>query len=253
MARLSMGGLSSGRLSVACLSIGRWSIRRWSCWCGSIERWSLWRLFALMAIACIALLLWPDAITVLRWQRGAPGAFGAYGVFGEGQMWRGLSAHFAHLGPWHALANLAGMALVIELLGSAVRPAEAVLLLLASALTIIAGLAMFEPAVGWYAGLSGVVHGWWAGFAVLGGVRRQGWLPGAALGVLLLKLAYWPTGLLMLQQFAGAMLNSGTPETLPVVPQSHVYGAMGGAVAALGLIAGLSFTAHVRQCNTNLD
>lgn len=251
MTRLSMGGLSSGRLSEACLSIGRWSGR-----CGPIERWSLWRLFALMAITCIALLLWPDAIAVLRWQRGAPGTFGTFGtfgVFGEGQMWRGLSAHFAHLGPWHALANLAGMALVIELLGSAVRPAEALLLFLASALAIIAGLAMFEPMVGWYAGMSGVVHGWWAGFAVLGGVRRQGWLPGAALGVLLLKLAHWPTGWLMLQQFSGAMLNSGMPEALPVVPQSHVYGAIGGAVAALGLIAGLSFTARVRQCNTNLD
>ena len=239
MARLSMGGLSSGRLSVACLSIGRWSIR-----CGAIEGWSLWCLFALMAIACIALLLWPDAIAVLRWQRGA---------LDERQMWRSLSAHFAHLGPWHALANLAGMALVIELLGSAVRPAEALLLLLASALAIIAGLAMLEPTVAWYAGLSGVVHGWWAGFAVLGGVRRQGWLPGAALGVLLLKLAYWPTGWLMLQQFSGALLNSGMPDALPVVPQSHAYGAIGGAVAALGLIAGLSFTAHVRQCNTNLD
>lgn len=244
MARLSMKGLSSGRLSVACLSIGRWSIRCWSCRCGSVERWSLWRLFALIAIACIALLLWPDAIAVLRWQRGA---------LDEGQMWRSLSAHFAHLGPWHALANLAGMALVVELLGSAVRPVEALLLLLASALAIIAGLAMLEPMVAWYAGLSGVVHGWWAGFAVLGWVRRQGWLPGAALGVLLLKLAYWPTGLLMLQQFSGALLNSGMPDALPVVPQSHAYGAIGGAVAALGLIAGLSFTAHVRQCNTNLD
>lgn len=239
MARLSMGGLSSGRLSVACLSIGRWSIR-----CGAIEGWSLWRLFALIAIVCIALLLWPDAITVLRWQRGA---------FDEGQMWRGLSAHFAHLGPWHTLANLAGMALVIELLGSAVRPAEALLLLLASALAIIAGLDMLEPTVFWYAGLSGVVHGWWAGFAVLGGVRRQGWLPGAALGMLLLKLAYWPTGWLMLQQFSAVMLKSGMPDALPVVPQSHVYGAIGGAVAALGLIAGLSFMAHVRQCNTKLD
>ncbi len=109
----------------------------------------MWRIFALMAMACIAPLLWPDALAVLRWQRGA---------LCDGQVWRVLSAHFAHLGPWHALANLAGMAVVIELLGAAVRPAEALLLLLASAMVIIAGLAILDPTVGWYAGLSGVVH-----------------------------------------------------------------------------------------------
>ncbi len=200
----------------------------------------MWRIFALMAMACIAPLLWPDALAVLRWQRGA---------LCDGQVWRVLSAHFAHLGPWHALANLAGMAVVIELLGAAVRPAEALLLLLASAMVIIAGLAILDPTVGWYAGLSGVVHGWWAGFALLGVVRRQGWLPATALGVLLLKLAYWPAGLLMSLQFPAAWPSA----VLPVVPQSHVYGAFGGAVAALALIARLSSKAHVRQCNTNLD
>lgn len=207
----------------------------------------MWRLFAAIAFACMALMLWPDAVAVLRWQRSV------LGLLGDVQPWRGLSAHFAHLGPGHALANLAGMAVVIELLGAAVRPAEALLLLLASALAIIAGLAMLNPTVAWYVGLSGVVHGWWAGFAVLGWLRRQGWLPAAALGMLLLKLAYWPAGSLILQQFSVALLNTAMPAALPVVPQSHVYGAIGGAVAALALIARSSSRAHVRQCNTNLD
>ena len=196
----------------------------------------MWRLFALVAVTSMALLWWPDALTALRWQRG---------VSGDGQSWRMLSAHFAHLGPWHALANLAGMALVIELLGACIRPAEAVSLMMASALAIIGGLAMFSPAVGWYAGLSGVVHGWWAGFALLGWRRQQGrWqgqqqarrrdsLPPAALGVLVLKLLWLPAWWPVVQQWPG-LSGAGI---LPVVPQSHVYGAIGGAAAALALIA----------------
>ncbi len=227
----------------------------------------MWRLFALITMACVGLLGWPDAVALLRWQRGA---------LGDGQAWRILSAHFAHLGPWHALANLAGMALVIEWLGAAVRPAEAVLLWLASALAIVVGLALFNPVVGWYAGLSGVVHGWWAGFALIGWwrqrereqqrrppaqqqqeqskqqVMRQDWLPEAALVVLVLKLALGTAGWFVWQILWPSMLRPAGG-MLPVVPQSHVYGAIGGAVAALALIARSSSMAHVRQCNTNLD
>ena len=94
----------------------------------------MWRLFALVAVTSMALLWWPDALTTLRWQRGASG---------DGQSWRMLSAHFAHLGPWHALANLAGMALVIELLGACIRPAEAVSLMMASALAPTGALMTF--------------------------------------------------------------------------------------------------------------
>ncbi len=202
----------------------------------------MWRLFAAVAITCIALLLWPDALIALRWQRGA---------IGDGQGWRMLSAHFAHLGVLHAFANLAGMALVIGLLGTAMRAADAVWVMLVSALTIIAGLSVFNPALGWYAGLSGVVHGLWAGCAVLGccrpgppcsdSARQYVRAPhlsvhAAALGVLLLKL--------MLPSLPWQALTSG----LPVVLQSHLYGALGGTVAALALLAAASSRGRRRQC-----
>lgn len=186
----------------------------------------MWRLFAAFALTCIALLLWPESLHALRWQRGA---------ISDGQWWRLLSAHFAHLDAWHAWANLVGMALVIEWLAASMRPAEALLVMLASALAIVAGLATFNPAVVWYAGLSGVVHGLWAGSALLGWLRQrqdprapQRSLPAAALGVLALKL--------MLPAWLSPMLASG----MPVVPQSHLYGALGGAVAALLVFAGAS-------------
>ncbi len=185
----------------------------------------MWRLFAAVAAICIALLLWPDALSVLRWQRGA---------IGVEEAWRVLSAHFAHLGPWHALANLVGMALVIELLGAAAQPAEAVFIMMASALAIIAGLTLFDPAVGWYAGMSGVVHGLWAGLASLAWrqpTRERAWLPAVALASMVLKLWLWPA-------------NTGA---LPVVPQSHLYGAIGGAMAALVLLACSSSGAKQRE------
>ncbi len=196
----------------------------------------MWRLFAAFAVICFVLLLWPDALDALRWQRGA---------ISDGEWWRMLSAHFAHLDAWHACANLAGMALVIDILGEATRPAEALLVMLAGALAIIAGLAIFNPAVAWYAGLSGVVHGLWAGLALLGWLRQrqrqsqsqsqsqdarapQLSLPVAALSVLAMKL--------MLPSLPSPALARG----LPVVPQSHLYGALGGAVAALVLFAASS-------------
>lgn len=229
----------------------------------------MWRLFAAIAAACIALLAWPEAVAFLRWQRGVSGAWGA---FSDGECWRMLSAHFVHLGVWHALANLAGLALVIECLGAWTRPDEALAMMLVSALAIIAGLALRDPAVGWYAGLSGVVHGLWAGCALLGWLRqsrrrsesdsqgdRQGngqgnrqadkradkradkpragarqlrfGLPAAACGVLVLKL--------MLPPLPWLAAASG----LPVVPQSHWYGALAGAIVALALFAGSSHDA----------
>ena len=190
----------------------------------------MWRLLAVVAMICIVFLLWPDGFTAVRWQRGA---------ISDGQWWRVISAHFAHLGLLHACANLAGMALVIELLGASVRAADAVWVMLVSALAIVAGLAWLNPAVVWYAGLSGVVHGLWAGCALLGCRRplpesRLGLRPGvpapklalhaAALGVLVLKL--------MLPSLPWGALASG----LPVVTQSHLYGALGGAAAALALV-----------------
>lgn len=183
----------------------------------------MWRLFAAIAALCIVLLPWPDALIALRWQRGA---------LADGQPWRMLSAHFVHFGALHALANLTGMVLVIEWLGAPVRPVEAAWVMLCSAIAITGGLALFSPAVSWYVGLSGVVHGLWAGFALLGWSRQRPEsrlqrirLPAAALGLLALKLAMPPLPWLA--------SSSG----LPVVPQSHWYGALGGSVAALALMA----------------
>lgn len=192
----------------------------------------MWRVFAAIAATCIMLLLWPEALVSLRWQREALDA---------GESWRVISAHFVHMSLLHALLNLAGLALVFELLGVSAHPAEAVLVMLISALAIIGGLALLNPAIHWYAGLSGVVHGLWAGLALLGlpGCR---WRPGspqsatalsfAALAVLALKLSGLPLALPL--PLPGLALASG----LPVVPESHLYGAIGGAAAALMLIAG---------------
>lgn len=171
------------------------------------------RLYLAVAIAAIMLLGWPDASPLLRWDRAA---------LADGELWRMVSAHFVHLNGRHLLANLIGLALVTELLGAASRPAEALFILLVSALAISAGLSVFSPGIVWYAGLSGLVHGLWAGLALLGWRHGQRALPCWALAALLIKLA-WPSGL---------------TGDLPVVPQAHAYGAVGGLAAALLLQMG---------------
>jgi rhomboid family GlyGly-CTERM serine protease len=91
--------------------------------------------------------------------------------------------------------------------------------MVSSLAAIDAGLWWLSPAVEWYAGLSGLLHGAWAAGAVSGAARREP-LALLLLVALLLKLAW--------EQLHGAsLLVAG----FPVVVDAHLYGAMGALVA----------------------
>lgn len=139
------------------------------------------------------------------------------------QWWRLLSAHLVHLGAWHTLLDCAGLVLIWTLFAREFSPRRWLAVLLASALAIDAGLWFLAPAVDWYLGASGVLHGALAAGAVAW--YRRGDAMGAGLIVLLVaKLIY--------EQLHG---TSVLAEGLPLVPQAHLYGAFGGLV---GLLAG---------------
>jgi hypothetical protein len=101
-------------------------------------------------------------------------------------------------------------------------------LILISALTIDAGLYWVSADVVWYVGLSGVLHGIWAGAGV------SAWhidpRQAAVLTALIVaKLAY--------ETLVGAVPLTGTVAAGPVIAVAHAYGAMGGASFGLAALA----------------
>lgn len=83
-----------------------------------------------------------------------------------GQWWRLVTAMWVHLDAWHWLAD--GMAAVglILLLARALRP-QAIIGVLVACGVLVQMVLLNQPAVQWYGGLSGALHG----LAAWGGLR----------------------------------------------------------------------------------
>jgi rhomboid family GlyGly-CTERM serine protease len=167
----------------------------------------------------VALSLAGDAaVAALRYDRAALAA---------GEWWRLVSAHLVHFDVAHLAMNLAGFVLLWWLFVRDAAWRDWALVGLASALTIDAGLWFLAPDLGWYVGLSGVLHGWWAGaLAARARWRLEGHVTFA---LLVLKLA--------VEQWRGG-LSTGLGAALPVIVDAHLYGALGGLAAAFALRLG---------------
>lgn len=142
----------------------------------------------------------------------------------DGQAWRIMTGHFVHLGTGHFLLNAAGVVLVALLVAGEFRPLEWAAFSIAALAGIGAGLWVFNPALAWYVGLSGLLHGWLAAGIVglLVNRRPDGW-----------PLAALLAGKLALEQWMGPMPGSAETSGGPVVVDAHLYGAVAGAAAAL--------------------
>jgi rhomboid family GlyGly-CTERM serine protease len=137
------------------------------------------------------------------------------------QWWRLISAHLVHLGWRHALLDSAGLALLWMLFAREFSPRRWLWIVLLAAASIDAGMWFLRPTIDWYLGASGVLHGAWAAGACA--MYRRGDGAGAALLLLLIvKLVH--------EQQVGASLFQGE---LPLVPAAHLYGTVGGLLAAL--------------------
>ncbi|MEX0732765.1 MAG: rhombosortase [Aquisalimonadaceae bacterium] len=167
----------------------------------------------LLAAPALGIMLFADAAWgLLRYDRPA--------VL-DGQLWRLLSAHWIHLGPTHLAVNLAGLALVLAVLGRLLTPTSLLLSALFGALGVGLGLLLFSPGLYWYAGLSGMIASIW-GTASARGARCGSWLGWASLALLL--------GRVLLEQLAGpspalAQLIGGA-----VIVDAHLYGAATGVL-----------------------
>jgi rhomboid family GlyGly-CTERM serine protease len=137
------------------------------------------------------------------------------------QWWRLFSAHLVHLNVQHVLLDSAALVLIWSLFAREFSPRRWLGILLGSALVIDAGLWFLTPAVEWYLGASGVLHGALAAGAVAW--YRRGDAMGAAVLVLLVAK-------LIFEQLHGTSLFA---QSLPLVPQAHLYGALGGLIGML--------------------
>jgi|SRR5579862_1552777 len=169
---------------------------------------------ALLATLLLLLALGATGQTgreMLRYERGALANF---------QWWRLVSAHLVHLSWEHLLLNCAGLVLLWALFAREYSPRRWLWIITASVVVIDAGLWFFRPGVDWYLGASGVLHGVLAAGAFA--LYRRGEAMGAVLLLLLMvKLVY--------EQQAGSSLFAGD---LPLVPDAHVLGVLGGLTAA---------------------
>jgi rhomboid family GlyGly-CTERM serine protease len=142
----------------------------------------------------------------------------------DGAFWRLLSAHFVHLGWSHTLLNLAGLGLVWALVGRTLSGWRGAFVLLASIVAIDAGFLVNEPALEWYVGFSGALHGLFAAGVVSGMLEREreAWVLAALLAA---KLAW--------EQLVGPVPLTESMAGGPVIESAHLYGAIGGALAGL--------------------
>jgi len=157
--------------------------------------------------------------TALRYERSGLEA---------GELWRLITGHLVHLGPSHMVMNVIALAVLALVLGPLLRGRDWIWIGLAAALAIDGGLYWANPSVLWYVGLSGVLHGFWAGACTFGLARRR---PEAVPLTLLLagKLGY--------EAFVGPVPLTGEIAAGPVVTAAHAWGALGGAAAPLVLLA----------------
>lgn len=146
----------------------------------------------------------------------------------HGQWWRVISGNIVHLGWPHLLLNLAGLILVWLLFRQTLTTRSWTFVTLASAAAVGGGLLLFDPALQWYVGLSGVLHGLFAAGLVtaLYAGNRGDWL---LLALFAAKITW--------EQLVGTMPGSAEIAGGNVIVDAHLYGAIGGAVTALLLIA----------------
>ncbi len=144
----------------------------------------------------------------------------------SGEVWRLLTGHFVHLGGPHLALNAAGLALVWYLVGDAYDVRRWALVCLLSVLTMDIGLWVFDPDLQWYVGLSGLLHGILAAGLIVALEKPD--IETLALLLLLIGKLAW-------EQFGGPLPGSEATAGGRVVVDSHLFGAIGGAVAATWL------------------
>ncbi len=141
------------------------------------------------------------------------------------EYWRLITGHVVHADQHHLLLNLLGLALIASLCRGCFPLRQWVIVLVCVLLAMDAGFLFAMPELVWYVGLSGALHGVLAAGALRWWQIESRWLAALLSAILVVKLAW--------EQWQGALPLAGD---LTVIVNAHLYGALGGSVAAAGLM-----------------
>lgn len=174
------------------------------------------RVSVLLIVAGIAILVAIGGSTVgeaLRYEREA--------ILG-GQIWRLVTGNLVHLGWSHLLLNLAGLGLIWALFGQALSTRVWAAVFMMCALGVGLGLLLLNARIGWYVGLSGVLHGFFAA----GAVATRDIKPGTKA----LILGLFGSKLLWEQVYGSLPGTTAAAGGGNVIVDAHLYGAITGIV-----------------------
>ncbi|NCF15957.1 MAG: rhombosortase [Gammaproteobacteria bacterium] len=174
-----------------------------------------WIGLGILALVTLLLALGgDDAREAMAWNRTALEA---------GEFWRLLTGHFVHLSLKHLLLNLAGLALVVWIVGHAYTWSQWLFVLFLSIVAINAGFWFIYTDLDWYVGISGFLNGILAAGLVVGVADREP--ESIALALIVLVKLTW-------EQAVGPMPGSVSTSGGAVIVDAHIYGAAGGLLAA---------------------
>ncbi len=178
-----------------------------------IRRLSRWRVP--LALAALSLAAALPGWTALRYDRGA---------ISDGELWRLLTGHFAHLGPAHFALNAAGLALVWLLVGGAYSGLQWAFVAAFAVAAIDLGFWFLDERLAWYVGMSGVLHALLSA-GILRQLREMPVELGGLGALLVAKIVY--------EQVAGPLPGSQESAGGDVVVNAHLYGVIGGVLGGL--------------------
>lgn len=204
-----------------------------------------WIFGAVLLALSAALTWWPQGLETWRYDRDAIAA---------GEYWRLVTGHLVHVGATHFALNLLGVLLVTDLLWNELQARHGFALVIMSVIVIDIGLWYRYPGLDWYAGLSGLLHGLWAGCALTGlrpAVRSgpcngifvpEKFLPHLINSMALVLLC----GKLWIEYQTGPVSEAVALIGAPAVYAAHWYGAMAGAGYALLLLCLTGWKQRIR-------
>lgn len=140
-----------------------------------------------------------------------------------GEWWRWISAHLVHSGWSHTVLNLAGLWVVWLLFSPRLRGGAGLFITAVCILVMDTGFWFRDTQLGWYVGMSGLLHGYF-----VAGAWDETW-KGVRGGALLIMAVAAKLGY---EQFFGALPLTASGSGGPVWVNSHLYGAAGGLIAA---------------------